>query len=97
MPLTCLFPPGRFATLSTLQPGILPVYEALLTPGGATLRTQPLPQALVGRTYKEARRSYDEAVVCGYIRDGKVQLLPSDLKSEVGVISRLQPYENPSS
>ena len=74
---------NRFTTLSTLQPGIMLVYEALLSPGGATLRTQPVPASLVGKTYKEARRSFSTTLICGYIRDGQVQLLAKDSKNEV--------------
>jgi hypothetical protein len=70
----------RFTTLSTLQPGIMSVYESILSPGGASLRTQDLPESLIGATYKDARRSIDKAVVCGYIRGGKIQLLPNDNK-----------------
>ena len=59
------------------------VYEALLTPGGATLHTQPLPKELVGTTYMQTRRRFDKGIVCGFIRDEKLQLLPSDSESEV--------------
>jgi len=73
----------RFQTLSTLQPGIMSVYEDLLTPGGAMLRSHPLPESLIGKTYQEARRSFDTILVCGYIRDGQVQFLAKDTKKEV--------------
>ena len=76
-------PRPRFTTLSTLQPGIMSVYEALLTPGGATLHTQPLPKELVGAMYMQTRRRFDKGIVCGFIRDDKLQLLPSDSESEV--------------
>ncbi len=69
--------------LSALQPGIMNVYEDILCPGGAQLLTQAVPQSLVGSTYKQARRSFDDVLACGYIRDGRVQLLPSESKSEV--------------
>ena len=68
----------RFTTLSTLQPGILSVYESILSPGGPTLRTLHIPDCLVGSTYQEARRSFEDAVVCGFMRNDQVQLLPSD-------------------
>ena len=54
------------------------VYESILSPGGPTLRTLPIPDRLIGSTYKGARRSFDKAIVCGYIRGGKIELLPRD-------------------
>ena len=71
-------PHFRFTTLSTLQPGIMSVYESILSPGGPTLRTLPIPEPIIGSTYQDARRSLDKAVVCGYIRGGKIELLPKD-------------------
>ncbi|GAX74988.1 hypothetical protein CEUSTIGMA_g2434.t1 [Chlamydomonas eustigma] len=73
----------RLMTLTALQPGIAKIYDEILQPGGVSLFTQPVPVALVGCPYKQVRRSFIQAVVCGYIRDGAIELLPSEDVTEV--------------
>jgi hypothetical protein len=36
------------------------VYEDMLEPGGAMLRTQTVRESLIGATYQQARRSFDK-------------------------------------
>ena len=37
-----------------------------------------MPPELIGCLYSKARRSFDRAVICGYVRDGRVQMLPDE-------------------
>mmetsp|Transcript_28169 Transcript_28169/g.61818 ORF Transcript_28169/g.61818 Transcript_28169/m.61818 type:complete len:801 (+) Transcript_28169:46-2448(+) len=68
----------RFTTLSTIEPGTMRIYQDLLSPRTGSLRTMPLPPALVGKTYKEARRAFDKVLVCGYIHNGTVNMVIPD-------------------
>ena len=39
---------------------------------------QPLPRELRGQPYCKVRRSFDGIVICGYIRDGHIEMLPDE-------------------
>ena len=54
-----------------LQPGVASVYCTIVqqTERGVEFYLKEFPE-LVGMTFQEARRAFDDAVLCGYMRNG---------------------------
>ena len=65
-------------SLFCIQPGVASVYCTIVqqTKDGVEFYLKRFPE-LEGKTFQEARRRFDDAVLCGYVRqgeDGKTQL-----------------------
>ncbi|KAI5063841.1 hypothetical protein GOP47_0020511 [Adiantum capillus-veneris] len=59
------------------QPGLIDVYQELLDHDKQVLNVRSFP-TLAGITYQQLRRGLSQAIVCGLVREGKVDFHPPD-------------------
>lgn len=60
---------ARLIAQSAVQPSVASIYSAIVqsVPGAPDLYVREVGQVLAGRTFGDARRAFDSAVVCGYV------------------------------